>query len=478
MFWELFTGKPSYKPFWALSDISFEVRRGQVVGVLGRNGAGKSTLLKIITGTLDKTDGNVEVNGRISSILEMGTGFNMEYTGRDNIYLGGLMVGLTREEIKQKEDWIIEFSELRDFIDQPFKTYSSGMQARLTFSTAVCIDPDLLIIDEALAAGDARFSRKSFGKIEEFRRAGNTILLVSHDINTISTFCDHALILEHGRIFDQGKPYRMGQVYYDLLFGSGQKTSGTEAPQCEDAAPLQTEEPDIERPQGEQPGDQQAPSDHNDTIQVETVTAVQYDPSTAPESQADSGQTVMTGEHKRLLLRQNALKKLNLAAPLVDHGNIHQMRLGNKKAEILDFGILDEEGKRVKLLKSGRKYIFFQRAVFYEDVSGVVTGFVIRNIKGVDMYGTTTRTQKISVPSQRQGNIIETRLYGTMWLTNGIYFLTVAMADPDAETDVQYDQHFDGLQFEIETTDGIFGPSVVNLNAHMEFKQLGFVVGS
>ena len=475
MFWELFVGESSYKPFWALSDISFEVRRGQVVGLLGRNGAGKSTLLKIITGTLDKTDGNVEVNGRISSILEMGTGFNPEYTGRDNIYLGGLIIGLTRAEIEKKIDWIIDFSELRDFIDQPFKTYSSGMQARLTFSTAVCIDPDLLIIDEALSAGDARFSRKSFGKIEEFQRAGNTILLVSHDINTISTFCDHAIILEHGRIFDQGKPYRMGQVYYDLLFGSGQKTSVAETTQGEDAAPLQTEEPEIERPQREQPGNQQAPSDHNDTIQVETVTAVQYDPSTTPESQADSGHTVMTEESKRLLLRQAALKKLNLIEPFSDHGNTHQVRLGNRKAEILDFGIWDKGGNRVNLLKSGQKYTFYQRAVFYEDVVGVVFGFLIRNIRGVDMYGTTTRTQKISVPSQHQGNIIETRLHGTMWLTNGIYFLTVAIADPDAKTDEQYDLQYDALQFEIQAKEGVYTTSVVDLDAHIEFQSLAAI---
>jgi ABC-type polysaccharide/polyol phosphate transport system ATPase subunit len=218
MFWELLTGRQSYRPFWALRDISFEVCRGQVVGIMGRNGAGKSTLLKIITGTLDHTGGSISVTGRISSILELGTGFHGEYSGRENIYLGGLMVGLSREEIMGKMDWVIEFSELEDFIDQPFKTYSTGMQARLTFSTAVCIDPDILIIDEALSVGDAKFQRKSFGKIEEFRKEGRTILLVSHNANTINSFCDHAILLEGGRIFDQGEPHRISQVYYKLLF--------------------------------------------------------------------------------------------------------------------------------------------------------------------------------------------------------------------------------------------------------------------
>lgn len=221
MFFEMLRGKPRYKPFWALRDVSFDVYRGQVVGLLGRNGAGKSTLLKIISGTLDKTSGEVQTHGRISSILELGTGFSGEYTGRENIYLGGLMVGLSREEIKGKEDWIIEFSELRDFIDQPFKTYSTGMQARLTFSTAVCIDPDILIVDEALSVGDARFARKCFVKMEEFRKAGQTILLVSHDSNQVASFCDHAIILENGRVFDRGDPSRLRGVYYDLLFGKG-----------------------------------------------------------------------------------------------------------------------------------------------------------------------------------------------------------------------------------------------------------------
>ncbi len=215
---EFLTSKPRHRPFQALDDISFEVQKGQVVGLLGRNGAGKSTLLRIIAGTLDASSGDISVNGRVSSILELGTGFNREYSGRENIFMGGLIAGLSVEEIKEKEDWIIEFSELRDFIDQPFKTFSSGMQARLTFSTAICVDPDILIVDEALSVGDARFQRKSFGKIEDFRKSGKTILFVSHDMNSIRSICDVAILLEKGKILEMGEPDPVSKKYWKMLY--------------------------------------------------------------------------------------------------------------------------------------------------------------------------------------------------------------------------------------------------------------------
>jgi lipopolysaccharide transport system ATP-binding protein len=223
---EAITGKSRHIRRVALDRVDLEVRRGEIIGVLGRNGAGKSTLLKLIAGTLKRTEGDLDVYGRISAILELGSGFHPEYTGRENIYMGGMCLGMSRREVDSKVEAIIEFSELREVIDQPFKTYSTGMQARLTFSVAISVDPDILIVDEALSVGDARFQLKCSTRLQQFRERAATVLLVSHDSNAITTLCDRAMILEDGRVYAEGDPKQMTIAYHSLLFGEQKAEAG------------------------------------------------------------------------------------------------------------------------------------------------------------------------------------------------------------------------------------------------------------
>ena len=211
------TKKKLYREHYALNDINLTVHKGECVGIIGTNGAGKSTILKIITGVLNPSAGSVTVNGRISALLELGAGFNPEYTGIENVYINGTMCGFSREEIDEKLDDILQFAGIGDFVNQPVKTYSSGMFVRLAFAVAINIDPEILIVDEALSVGDVFFQAKCYHKFEEFKKKGKTILFVSHALDTIQKYCDRAVLLNKGSKIAEDAPKPIIDIYNKIL---------------------------------------------------------------------------------------------------------------------------------------------------------------------------------------------------------------------------------------------------------------------
>ncbi len=209
--------KVLHTDFYAVTDLSFSVKKGEILGIMGRNGSGKSTLLKMITGIYEPTSGKITVSGKISSLLELGMGFNMEYTGIDNIFFYGTLMGLSKSQMEEKLQSVIDFAEIGDYVYQPVKTYSSGMFARLAFSCAINVEPDILIVDEILSVGDMRFQAKCFNKFREFKEAGVTILYVGHDVATMRTFCDTAIWIDKGRMVDIGDPTFISAKYTEFM---------------------------------------------------------------------------------------------------------------------------------------------------------------------------------------------------------------------------------------------------------------------
>jgi ABC-type polysaccharide/polyol phosphate transport system ATPase subunit len=389
----------------ALQSVDLELRRGEIVGILGRNGAGKSTLLKIIAGTLERSSGELEVNGRITAILELGTGFHPDYTGRENILMGGLCLGMTKAEIEGKVDSIIEFSELRDVIDQPFKTYSTGMQARLTFATAISVEPDILIVDEALSVGDARFQMKCFGWIQRLKQKNATILLVSHDTNTITTFCDRALILEDGRVFAEGEAKPITVIYHNLLFGKTRASAATETGEV----------------QRRQPEDE--------------------------VSQATVGPAMGAQQLAWEITTPKAL------------------RYGSGEAKLIDWGLFDEHGQRITLINSGSNCRFSMRLRCDSDIPALSCGFAIKDRKGTVVWGVTNLTSQGVAWQARVGDVLTIVCDCTMWLAAGDFFVTLGAAHLHDGTKIDFVE--DAIQFRVVGAGGIFTTSLVNLDSEM-----------
>lgn len=392
------------KEFWALRDISFEVKKGEAVGVVGRNGSGKSTLLQIICGTLTPTIGKIETRGRIAALLELGSGFNPEFTGRENVYLNAAVLGLTHDEVSDRFDAIAGFADIGEFLDHPVKTYSSGMVVRLAFAVQAQVDPDILVVDEALSVGDARFQAKCFERLRQLKENGTSILLVTHSSEQVVTHCSRAILLEQSRVEMIGESRPVINRYTDILFG---RTAGPEAG---------SEEPDI--PAGEGEAAAFAPA-------VQTL--------------------------------QLSLES-DVYASRVGY-NSHEYRWGDGAATLMDFHLSASGREFPTSVESGEEIVLGLSLKFNRPVINPILGFTIKTKEGVTVYGTNsyllgcveTRTMGES------GTVATASVKFTNRLATGDYFISIGIASREGEDIIPHDRRYDSIHFVVEPTPKLLG---------------------
>lgn len=404
-----------YRDFAALHDVSFEVRRGETVGILGRNGSGKSTLLQIVCGTLQPSAGEVRVRGRIAALLELGAGFNPEFTGRENAYLNAAILGIARAEIDARFDDIARFADIGQFIDQPVKTYSSGMYVRLAFAVAIHVMPDVLVIDEALAVGDEAFQRKCFARIDAMRNAGATVLFVSHSAGTVIDLCDRAILLDAGEILADGPPKNVVALYHKLLYSG----------------------PDRIQALREQ---------------------IRHDPSAALNAAVDGG---------------------SASAPLVtvgdcggdpDQGYFDEFLQPTSTVNYEQIGacicgpqLHAMDGRRVNVLMPGNEYFYRYSVLFSDTATGVRFGMMIRTVTGVEVCGSTTSMPGHGLPVVASGARLDVEFRFRCMLAAGTYFLNAGVLGQHGEQETYLDRRIDIAMFRVQSVVGRLGTGLVDM---------------
>jgi lipopolysaccharide transport system ATP-binding protein len=350
-----------HRDFDALRNVSLEVRRGETVGIVGRNGCGKSTLLQIVCGILQPTQGTVETRGRIAALLELGAGFNGEFTGRENVYLNGAIHGRTRAEMDERFDAIAAFADIGDFIEQPVKTYSSGMFVRLAFATAINVDPDILVVDEALAVGDEAFQRKCFARIEQIKERGGTILFVSHAAQAVIQLCDRAILVDGGERLSEGKPIEVITQYQQLINSSAAV-----------AREFREELRNFVKQEDAKAGENLRDVDAAPPREGTTAAEVLFDPGLVPASA------------------------------------IHHEERG---ARISEVRITDRAGRTVNLLRTGQSYTVEFDVEFTDDAVNVGVGMFISNLEGIAFAGVQTAlSRKLQIPSVEKSSIVHVKI--------------------------------------------------------------------
>lgn len=360
-----------FREFRALNGVDLEIGRGETVGIVGRNGSGKSTLLQVICGTLTPTQGEVHVSGRIAALLELGAGFNPEFTGRENVYLNGTVLGLTRAEINAIFDDILAFADIGEFIEQPVKTYSSGMYVRLAFAVAIHVTPDILIVDEALSVGDEAFQRKCFARIDAIRDAGATVLFVSHSASTVVELCDRAILLDKGEVISSGTPRRVISNYQKLLYAPADK-----AAQVRD---------DILRERAEVPA--------TGTPAPEPLAARQAVEDDRPQPYWEPG------------LRSES------AVTYVEQG-----------VSIIEPHMQTLDGRPVNNLVAGEQYVYTYQVRFDRLSTALRFGVMFRTITGVEVAGAASSVCADAIPFAEAGQVAHVRFRFRCLLAPGTYF--------------------------------------------------------
>jgi lipopolysaccharide transport system ATP-binding protein len=403
------------KEHWALRDVSFDVRKGETVGIVGRNGSGKSTLLQIICGTLAPTTGQVETSGRIAALLELGSGFNPEFTGRENVYLNGAVLGLSRDEIDSRFDTIAGFADIGEFIDLPVKTYSSGMAVRLAFAVQAQVEPDILIVDEALSVGDARFQAKCFERLRQLKENGTSILLVTHASEQVVTHCNRAILLDRSRIEMIDSPRPVVNRYLDILFGREKKES--------------------------------------------------FDPASTAQTRTDEERTGLEETQPKLDFSRDSFS-------LRPGYNPHEYRWGDGGATILDFHLSANHRAFPNSVEGGDKICLHVAVRFNRLIINPILGFTIKTKEGVTVYGTNSfmlecmNTERIGEAATEA----QATLTFISRLAAGDYFISLGVASREGEDIVPHDRRYDSLHFVVAPTPKLLG--LIDLGLSMEINQV------
>jgi lipopolysaccharide transport system ATP-binding protein len=407
----LLPGKNYGQEFWALRDINLQIPKGETSGIIGRNGSGKSTLLQIIAGTLIPTTGEVQVKGRVSALLELGSGFNPEFTGRQNVFFNGRLLGLSQQKIEEKFDDILGFADIGDFIDQPVKTYSSGMFVRLAFAVAVNVEPDILIVDEALSVGDGVFVHRCMAKIKDFQDAGGTILFVSHDLGSVSRLCSEAIWINDGQIVEQGKPIDISKSYQAWMY---EKINERLKKDSDSATNAQSDK--------------------------ETVANIEV----SLEANSDKQSTIT-----------NKINPFTGNQYLSFHNT---KRFGTGRCEIISLEVLNEQGQKIGFVMPDEWLILQTKIISYDDVANPILGITMFDRLRVAITGWNTTQYKYQLPKLTKNQLVSVT-FKIKWphIKSDSYSLEPAVADGSQDSHEMMDWLQASMAIQSGVTDLTFG---------------------